>query len=326
MPGRSTRNAVILAKLESTAGTDAAPSNSADAVLLMTQGLSCKISTLFADRDVLRGGFGAPDKLPYARRGSIGYGVELAGSGTAGTAPAWGKLLQAAGLAETVSAGARVEYTPISTGIKTLTQWAYWDGALRKFVYSAANAAKLAFASGQAPMLESAYTSLVVADPSAASNPVPTLTAWKRPQAVGPANSGKFIMGGTYATGAITTGSGTAYDWQSCELDLAPSVQDVPLVTAEAIDMDNRSPTASVTLQLTAAQEVALQALMQAGTATSIGMLHGTAAGNKVGFFCGGAVIIDISDAPQGNKLLTKIDFTLPPIAAAGDEFTIWTM
>lgn len=326
MPGRSTRNAVVLAKLEGTAGTDAAPSNSADAVLLMASGLSCKISTLFADRDVLRGGFGAPDKLPYARRGSIGYSVDLAGSGTAATPPAWSKLLQAAGMAETVSAGSRVEFTPISTGIKTLTHWAYWDGELRKFVYSAANAAKLSFTSGQVPMLETAYTALVTADPSAASNPTPTLTAWKRPQAVGPANSGKFIMGGTYATGAITTGSGTAYDWQSCELDLAPSLQDVALVTAEAVDIDNRAPSASVTLQLTAAQEVALQALMQAGTATSIGMLHGTAGGNKVGFFCAGAVIIDISDAPQGNKLLTKIDFSLPPIATAGDELTIWTM
>ena len=326
MPGRSTRNAVVLAKLEGPSGTDAAPTNSADAVLLMAQGLSCNITALMADRDVLRGGFGAPDKLTYAKRGSIGYSVELAGSGTAGTAPAWGKLLQAAGLAQTASAGSRVEFTPISTGIKTLTQWAYWDGALRKFVYSAANASKLSFTTGQAPMLESAFTSLVVDDPTAVSNPTPTLSAWQRSQAVGPVNSGKFIMGGTYATGAITTGGGTAYDWQACELDLAPSLQDVPLVTAEAIDIDNRAPTASVTLQLTAAQEVALVNRMTAGTPISIGMLHGTAAGNKVGFFCGGAVITAVTDQPQGNKLLTKIDFTLPPIAAAGDEFTIWTM
>lgn len=326
MPGRSTRKAVVLAKLETTSGTDASPSNSSDAVLLLAQGLNCKLGTLMADRDVLRGGFGAPDKLPYARRGSIGYSVELAGSGTAGTAPAWGKLLQAAGMAQTISSGSRVEYTPISTAIKTLTQWAYWDGMLRKFVYSAAGTSKLSFVSGQLAMLESAFTALVIDAPTATSNPTPTLTDWKRSQAVGPLNSGKFIIGGTYATGAITTGSGAAYDWQSCELDLAPSLQDEPLVTAEAIDIDNRAPTASVTLQLTAAQEVALQALMQAGTATSIGMLHGTTAGNKVGWFCGGAVITDISDAPQGNKLLTKIDFTLPPIAAAGDEITVWAM
>jgi hypothetical protein len=324
--GRSVRNSVVLAKIETTSGTDAAPTNTDDAVLLMAQGLSCKISTLFAERDVLRGGFGAPDRLPYARRGSIGYQVELAGSGTPATAPGWAKLLQPAGFAGTSYADSRAEYTPVSTGIKTLTQHAYWDGALRRFVYCAANAAKLMFTSGQLPMLEVAYSSLVVDAPSAAGNPVPTLTGWQRSQAVGPANSGKFIMGGTYSAGAITTGGGTAYDWQSCELDTAPSVEDVPLVTAEAIDLDNRAPTASVTLQLTAAQEAALQALMHAGTATSIGMRHGTAEGNRVGFFAAGAKIIDISDAPQGNKLLTKIDFALPPVATSGDEFVIWTM
>lgn len=316
---RSTRNAVILFKLESPSGTDAAPTNTVDALLFMASGVSCNIKQLFAERDVIRGGFGAPDKLPYTRRGTVNFSVDLAGSGTAGTAPAWGKILQCCAFAETVSAGTRVEYTPVSTNLKTATIWCYWDGALRKFIYNSGTV-KLGMRSGNVPTLDFSFTGLVV-DPSATSNPVPTLSAWRRPVAVGPLGTSTLKIGGTYSAGALS--GGTDYHFSEFNLDLANSLQDVPLVTAEAIDIDNRAPSADMTIDMTAAQEVAMFNVMKVGTNTSVGLVHGTTAGDKVLVFLTGGVINDLSDAPQGNRLLTKLGMDLPPVAAANDELRI---
>jgi hypothetical protein len=318
--GRSIRNAIILAKLETTSGTDAAPSNTANAVLLHATGLDCKINLQMVDRDVLRGGFGSPDKLPYTRRGSITFQIDIAGSGDEGVAPAWDPLLQACAFAAgAVTADTRVTYLPISTAIKTLTLWAYWDGALRKFTYCAGTV-KLAFRSGGVPVFEFSFTGLVT-DPSAASNPVPTLTSWMRPQAVGPLATTTMLLGCTYAAGALS--GGTAYHWSEFNLDLGNSIEDVPLITQEQVDVDDRAPSTDFTLQLSAAQEVALHATAKAGTPLSVGLVHGTAAGNKILVFMTGGVITDIADAPQGKKLLHKISMAHPPVAVANDELVI---
>jgi hypothetical protein len=321
--GRSTRNTIILAKLETTSGTDAAPSNTVNALLLHAAGLDCKISLQTVDRDVLRGGFGAPDKLVYGRRGQISFSIDIAGSGTAGVTPPWEPLLQACAFAAgAVTTDERVDFLPISTGIKTLTIWAYWDGAVRKFNYCAGTV-KLGFRSGGVPTFDFVFTGLVT-DHDVATNPVPTLTAWQRPQAVGPLATTTLLLGCTYAAGALS--GGTAYHWSEFNVDTGNSIEDVPLVTQEQIDVDDRSVSSDFTLQLTAAQEVALSDMSAAGTPLSVGMVHGTTAGNKVLVFLTSGVITDIADAPQGKKLLHKVSMSHPPVATSDDELVIVTL
>jgi hypothetical protein len=52
------------------------------------------------------------------KRVSITFDVELSGSGTAGTAPAFGPLLKAAGLSETVVAITSVTYAGVSSSFE----------------------------------------------------------------------------------------------------------------------------------------------------------------------------------------------------------------
>jgi hypothetical protein len=52
------------------------------------------------------------------KRVSITFDVELAGSGSAGTAPAFGPLLKAAGLSETVVAVTSVTYAGVSSSFE----------------------------------------------------------------------------------------------------------------------------------------------------------------------------------------------------------------
>jgi hypothetical protein len=97
-----TRKRLILAKAESPYGTDATPDGT-DAVLVRT----LEITPIEADvvsRDLIRPYLGNSDQLLANTRVSITFEVELAGSGTAATAPRFGSLLKACGMAETTTA------------------------------------------------------------------------------------------------------------------------------------------------------------------------------------------------------------------------------
>lgn len=50
------------------------------------------------------------------------------GSGTAGTAPEWGKVMQSCGFGETISAGVSVVYSPLNSSIKSATYTVNIDG------------------------------------------------------------------------------------------------------------------------------------------------------------------------------------------------------
>lgn len=316
---RSVKNLVLLVKLETTSGTDAAPTNTADAVLYYAGSASFDTKPLFAERDVSRGTYGAPDKLLYSRRGEISFEVDLASSGTAGTAPALAPLLKLCGVAETVTASTRVDYTPISTGQQSATVWGYLDGELHKFVYCLGDA-EVVYAVGQMPKLKLTINGLLVADPSAAAVPTPTLTAWKRPPAVGPLATSAVTLGGTYSAGAIS--GGTAYNFMDFSLKLGNDIQPLSLAASEINAIDDRRSSCEFTLDLTAAAAVSLHADMKAGTQRSVGLVHGTTAGQKSLVFGAFGVITGIERAPQGNKLLQKVTMDLPP-SVGNDEWRL---
>jgi len=71
-------------------------------------------------------------QVPGSRKATFEFDVELKGSGTAGTAPALGKLLLGCGFAETVVAVTSVTYKPASTGIGSMTLAMYHDGLIKK--------------------------------------------------------------------------------------------------------------------------------------------------------------------------------------------------
>lgn len=111
---RYIRNTVILAKVEVTAGTDAVPTGGADAVLVSDVSIT-PLDATNIDRSLIRAFFGASDQLVGTSFVRCSFTVELAGSGTAATAPQWGDLLLGCAFAEALLATPnRVEYTPTS--------------------------------------------------------------------------------------------------------------------------------------------------------------------------------------------------------------------
>ena len=66
------------------------------------------------------------------RSGKLPIVIELAGSGTPGTAPAWGKLMKGCAFGETLVGGTSAAYAPASSAIPSLTLAAYLDGTIHK--------------------------------------------------------------------------------------------------------------------------------------------------------------------------------------------------
>jgi len=97
-----TRKRLILAKIESTYATDSSPAGT-DAILVRNLDIT-PIEADVVSRDLIRPYLGNYDQLLAQTRVSITFQVEMAGSGTGGTAPKFNSLLRACGLAETLLA------------------------------------------------------------------------------------------------------------------------------------------------------------------------------------------------------------------------------
>lgn len=100
-----TRKRIILAKIEGTYGTDPTPTGASNAILVRNFTVT-PMESDFADRDLIRPYLGRSEQLPAGIRMMAEFECELAGSGTAGTAPAWGPLLRACAFSQTLTASA----------------------------------------------------------------------------------------------------------------------------------------------------------------------------------------------------------------------------
>lgn len=94
------RKKVLLAKIEGTAGVDASPA-AADAVLVENPLFTPDVNLI--NTNEVGGSLDVSSPIVGGIRGRVTFDVYLKGSGTAGTAPEWGKLLKACGFAETVT-------------------------------------------------------------------------------------------------------------------------------------------------------------------------------------------------------------------------------
>jgi hypothetical protein len=99
-----TRRTAILAKTEAQYATDALPDGT-DAILIRNLTVT-PIEADVVSRDLIRPYLGNSDQLLAQARVSLSFEVEMAGSGTGATAPRFGSLLKACGMAETTTAAA----------------------------------------------------------------------------------------------------------------------------------------------------------------------------------------------------------------------------
>lgn len=137
-----TQKSLLLAKIETTANTDAVPSPTTDAILVYNPSFSNKVN--FIERTLVRDDLSPYPSIVGAQVSTVTFDVEVRGSGTPGVAPPWAmKLLPACGMVgQSIAAGSQgsnpLEYAfnPTSDSaaspMKTATLYVYYDGALQK--------------------------------------------------------------------------------------------------------------------------------------------------------------------------------------------------
>lgn len=317
---RYARNAVILAKVETTAGTDAAPTGAADAVLVTDLTIT-PLDAQNVDRDFIRPYFGGSEQLVGVASVKASFTVELAGSGTAATAPKWGVLLQGCAMAEaSLTSPARVEYSLLSAALKTLTIYYYDDGVLHKLLGAMGNV-KISAKVGDRPKLMFDFIGLD-GGVTAAALPSATYTAWKTPPMMTKASVVDVTVGCTYTAGAIS--GGTVYATTGLELDMGNQTEFVTLLSSERVDITDRDSTGAVEMDLAANGEVNFMTSVKANTTQSMALTIGTAAGNKIILFAPKVQLINPKKVDRNRARLVGFDLRLVP-NAGNDELLIVT-
>jgi hypothetical protein len=313
---RYLRNFVLTALVETTYGTDPTPAG-ANAMLVSKPTIN-PLNAQNVPRDVMLGYLGSKEHLVGSMFVECSFDMELVGSGTAGTRPAWGDLMLACGWAETASVGVRVDYTLVSSAFQSVTLYYYDDGA-KHIIKGARGSVSIKVGSGGIPVASFSFKGLYTRV-SAAANPTPTTTGFKVPQVVNEQNTDDLSFGGTHATtGAPAIAGATAYPSQGIEFNLANTVEYVPLLGGETVEITQRDPSCSFQVELTAAQEVTFMTAVEAATLTSVGLVHGTTAGYKSLLWLPYVQRINPQKAEVAGKRLIRFDGRVVP-SAGNDE------
>jgi hypothetical protein len=306
---RYIKNTLVAAKIEATVGVDAAPTGAANAMLAAELSIT-PLDAQNIDRKLMRSYWGASEQLVGPGSVKVNMTVELAGSGTAGTAPAWGVLLQACAVGEGVLATpARVEYAPVNTGLKTLTLYYYDDGVLHKLLGVLGNCTFSAKV-GDRPLLKFDFIGLDGG--VAVASDTGTYTPWKKPVAMTKANVVDVTLGASYSAGALT--GGTTYSSSGIELNFGNAVDFDALLGEETVDITDRVSTGSTELKLTAAQEVANMAIVKANTLQSMGFTIGSTAGNKIILHTPAMQLLSPKKVDRNGRRLIGYDLRFMPV------------
>ena len=265
---RRWRQLALLFKTEATYGLDAAPTGAVNAIQA-TEVTLTPLQGQDVNRDLYVPWLGHQGVILVNNYATLAFQVELTGSGAAGTAPAFGPLLRACAMAETVSAGTDVKYNPISSQQEAATILFNRDG-VRHALLGSRGTFTCNLVPAQIPRLAFTFTGLLgpIGD---AVLPATTLSAFKTPVPVSKANT-------------VLTMFGNALAAESISFDLANQIEPRFLIGEETIEHVERQATGQVVAKagLLAETNWFDRALTRARGAVKVE--HGKTAGNIVTF------------------------------------------
>ena len=130
MPDSSKRGG-LLVKIESVYSTDPVPVPATNAVAVMNPQFTTDVTLVERDQ-ILRDSLSRLSAVIGRKLARLTFGVEIKGSGTAGTPVRAGPLLRSCGLSETIVAATSVTYAPVNTGFESCTIYWYDGSKLHK--------------------------------------------------------------------------------------------------------------------------------------------------------------------------------------------------
>jgi hypothetical protein len=303
-----TRKRLILAKIESSYGTDSTPAGT-EAILVR----NLEITPLQADvvtRDLIRPYLGNFEQILANQRVEITFDVELAGSGAAGTAPAWGPVIKSCAMSETISAGTSVTYAPVSSSFSSCSIYFNNDGVRHK-ITGCRGSFSISGEVGQIPVISFTMMGIYNA-PDDSALPTPTYSNQATPVIFKQGNTTGF---------QVFSYSGCL---QSFSMDLANEMVYRELVgcTKEVL-ITNRAPNGTVVIE---APTIAAKDFFTIANGTSTGNLtfqHGQTAGNIVTFSSPQTDIGSPTYSDQDGIQMLNLPYVATPTTAGNDELSI---
>lgn len=301
---------VILQKIEPTEGTDAAPAVATDAILTRNYTPNVlEMDTRTRNLDLPY--FGARPQIPVNLRRGATFEVDMAGSGTAITAPAWMKLNRIAGFDAGVPGASSVIQKPISTGIVSASQWAYVDDLLLKTVGARASMG-VRMEDDEFPFFT--YTVLgraPLAGESEAVPGAPVHTAWKEP-----------VLASTENT--TFTLDGYALPLRRMELDSNNDLAFRSLIgPQDRVTWRNRAWGGRILGELPNLATKNFFTNIRSGATVALSVIHGTATGNIVKIDAPEVQIVGIDTPEEDGILMVALDVILRP--SAGNDEIVFT-
>ena len=298
----------------------------ADVVLVRDLSITPQSSDVVS-RDVVKPYLGASQQILANTRVECTFSVELAGSGTAGTAPRYGKALLACGLFQNItdedytdapSGNDTVTYTPVSTGFGSVTIHYNVDGVGHK-VKGCRGTFTINGAVGEIPSIDFSFTGIYVAPDDEA---LPTIASTDyanqaTPLVFNQANTSGFQL--LSFAGAL----------MNVNVDIGNELVYRELVGGDKeVLVTDRATTGSVTIEApklstgTAGTFKDFFAAAIAETQGNLQFTHGTAIGNRVQFTSSKVDIGDVAYGEADGIVMLEIPYTCVP-DAANNEFSL---
>ncbi|WP_242095498.1 hypothetical protein [Sphingomonas sp. CROZ-RG-20F-R02-07] len=262
------KSKIILVKPEgATYGIDPTPTGAANAMLLTDVQLQ-PMEGEDVSRNLELPYLGAQETIPAGLRAVLTGTFELVGSGAAGTAPAWGPLARACGIAEVLTPGTQVDYSPVSDNHESVTAYFQIGPSLHVLLGARGTAVCTLNAQG-IPIVRVTLTGLFTR-PGDQARPVPDYSAWQGPQIASKANTPTFTI------------AGAPFVLRSYELNIGNDVQPRLLVGAERIVIVDRAEALSVTVEAVPYASYNPFAIAEQRTRQAVVLQHGTIVGRRV--------------------------------------------
>jgi hypothetical protein len=256
---------VMLSKIEAMYGVDPTLTGAANAVLARNVSI-LDMEGNDVSRDLVQPNFGNQPTIPAETHVSIEFDTELAGSGTAGTAPAWGPLFRGAGCAEVIVPDTSVTYSPITNAIESV-YFKFWMGSTLHAIKGGRGTGKLNFNAQAVPFVHWKFLGLYT-PPSETAAATPTFTAWKKPLIVNKTNTPVFTV------------NSVPLVMRSFSLDLANPVEPRMLVNSESILITDHKEQIDFTAEAVPISTLDLHGLVNSQATVPVNLVHGLAAGN----------------------------------------------
>ncbi|WP_110636240.1 phage tail tube protein [Salinicola salarius] len=305
-----TRKKLLLAAPEATYGAGA---EIADAVLIVVSELdSSPYEGDTVTRDRLRQNFGAVAQANAAPYTTVTATVPAAGSGVPGTPPAYGLLLRACSMSETIEAGVSVTYQPVTDDAESVCVWFVEDGQLQK-VPGVRGTVEWSFTAKQFPTMSFTFTGF-----------------YSRPEALTEAiNKQPANVVDEVVVNKQNTPGRSVHGYEGClqslSLNIGNTINYRALIGCESVQVTDRESTGSVEIEApNIATKNYFEAIESHKTITlePVSLTHGTVAGNIIKVDAPKVQLATISRSDSDGIVHYSMDMRLNP-DQGDDEFTI---